>query len=57
MKRTIGIETDNLESSTEIENLTAITPSRISDHESENFSSVSVASEEVARQFKAVIDT
>ena len=56
MKKTIGTETDDIDGGTETETLTANTPSRMSDHESENSSSVSVTSEEVAWQIRSVID-
>ena len=56
MKRTIGIETDNKESSTETESIIAITPCGITDYEIENSLSLSVTSEKVARQIRAVID-
>ena len=54
MKRTIGTETDDIKSSTETETLIQSTPSRMSDHETENSSSVSVTPEEVARQIRTV---
>ena len=40
MKRTLQVETDNLEISAETENLIKTTPTRMSDHEAENSSSV-----------------
>ena len=54
MKRTIGVETDDIDSTTEIERLTENTLRRISNHKIETSPSVSVTSEEVARQIKAV---
>ena len=56
MKRTLVVETDEVDSSTETESLIEITPRRMSDHEVETSSSVSVTSEEVARQIKVVTD-
>ena len=47
MKKTIGTETGDIDGGTETETLTGNTPSRMSDHETENSSSVSVTSEEV----------
>ena len=54
MKRFIVIETDEIESSTETESLINNTTRRMSDHEIENSSSVSVTSEEVDQQIRAV---
>ena len=56
MKRTKGTETDNIESSNETESIIANTPSRMSVHEAENSSSVSVTYEEVAWQISAMTD-
>ena len=56
MKKFIGTETDDIENSTETESLIANAPSRMSNHKTENFSSVSVAPEEVAPLIKAVTD-
>ena len=56
MKKTIGTETDNIESSTETKTLVANTPVRMSDHEIKNSSSLSITSEEVFRQNRAVTD-
>ena len=56
MKRAIGTETDDIVSSNEAASLMANTPSRMSDHEAENSSNVSVTSWEVAREVRAVTD-
>ena len=56
MKRTIDLEGDNIESSTETENLIESTPRRMADHKIENSSSVSPTAEEVARQIRAATD-
>ena len=56
MKRTIGNEIDNIESSTEIERIIAFSLSRILDREPKNSSSVSVTFKEVARQLKVITD-
>ena len=50
------METDDIDSSRENESLIANTPSRMSDHETENSPSVSVTSDEVARLIRAVRD-
>ena len=55
MKRTRGTEEDDVGSSTETKSLTTTTPGRMLDHEVENSSSVSVTSEEFARQIRAAI--
>ena len=55
MQNTIETETDNTHCSTEAENLVLNTPGRLSDKE-QNSLGVSVTSEEVARQAKAVTD-
>ena len=54
MKRAIGTETDDIESSTETESLLINTPGKMSDDEIENSWSVSVTSEEVAWLIRAV---
>ena len=54
MKRSVGVETDETDGSTEIESLKENTPRRMSDHEVEISPSVSITSEEVACQIKAV---
>ena len=56
MKRTVAVETEDIDSSTETESWIEHTPRRMSDHEIETSSSVFVTSEEVARQIKAVTD-
>ena len=56
MKRSVGVETEETDSSTETESLPEHTPRRMSDPENEASSNVSVTSEEVARQIKAVTD-
>ena len=56
MKRTTGIKTDDVETSTETESFIAVTPRRASDCEAENSSSVSVTSDEVAWPIRAVTD-
>ena len=56
MWRVIGTWTDDTDSSTETEDLIANTPSGISDHELGFSSSVSVTSEDIAQQIKAVSD-
>ena len=54
MKKTVAVKTEETDSSTEIESLVVNTPRGMSDHEIETTPSVSVTSEEVTRQFKAV---
>ena len=56
MKRTVAVETDDIDSSTETESLIENIPRMMSDHEIEASASVSVTSGEVARQIKAVTD-
>ena len=57
MKRTTSIKTDDIDSSTETESPIESTPSRMSDQESEDSSSVSVTSQEVTWQVRAVTDS
>ena len=57
MKRTIGIETKDTNSNTETESLVVNTPGRRPDKEDESSPNVSVTSEEVACQIKAVTDS
>ena len=56
MKRTMGVEKNDTESNIETESLIRSPPGGITDHEVENSSSVSVISEVVARQIRAVVD-
>ena len=56
MRRTTGTETNDIESSTETEILTTNALGKMSDHEIENFPSISVTSEEVACQIRANTD-
>ena len=56
MQNTIDAESDDIEKSAETEKPIENTPSRMSDHEVENSSSVSVTSKEVSRQITAVTD-
>ena len=56
MKRSVAVEIDETDSSTETESLLEHTPRRMSDLENETSPSESVSSEDVARQIKAVKD-
>ena len=56
MKRTIAVEADEIDSSTATESFIENTPKMMSDHKVETSPSVSVTSEEVSRQVKAVTD-
>ena len=56
MKGTKGIQTVEIESSTETESLMENIPRTMSDNAKENSSNVSVTSQEVSRQIKAVTD-
>ena len=56
MKRTVAVETDDIDRSAKIASLMGITLGRVSDHEIETSPSVSVTSEEVAQKIKAVTD-
>ena len=56
MKRTISVETDDIESSTETGGLIENTPRRMSYHETESASSVSVTYEEFALKIRAATD-
>ena len=56
MKRTICTETGDIESIVETESFIANTPGRMSNHENEKPSSVSITGEEVARPIRAVTD-
>ena len=57
MKRIITVETDYKDSSTATENLIENTSRKMSDHEIVTSPSVSVTSEDVARQIRAVFDS
>ena len=56
MKRTIGTEPEDTDSSFKAENLVTKTPGGISDHEVKNSSSLSVMAGEAAWQNKVVTD-
>ena len=56
MKKSVAVETEETDSSTETENLLEHAPRRMSNPENQTSSSVSVTSEEVARRIKAVTD-
>ena len=56
MKKTLGVETEDIDSGTETESLIDNTRRRMSDHKLDTSRSVSITSEEVARQIKAVTD-
>ena len=56
MKRSVAVETEENDSSTETESLLAHTPRRMSDPEIETSSSEAVTSEDVERQIRAVTD-
>ena len=56
IKRTIGIETDDIVSTTETERLIEHTLKRMSDHKLETSPSVSITFEEGTQQFVADID-
>ena len=56
MKKTVSVETEETDSSTETGSSIENTPRKMSDHEMETSPSVSVMSEEVARQVEAVTD-
>ena len=53
---TTGLETDDIDCSTETESLIENTPTRKSDNEIEKSSSVSVTSDEVSPEFISVTD-
>ena len=56
MKRSVAVETEETDSSTETESLLGHTPGRMSDPEIETSSSEAVTSEDVERQIRAVTD-
>ena len=56
MKRSVAVENEEINSSTETESFLENTPRRMSDPKTETSSSVSVTSEEFARQIKAATD-
>ena len=56
MKRVIAVETEDIDSCTETEILIENAPRRMFDHKMETSPSVSVTSEDVARQIRAVTD-
>ena len=56
MKKSVAVETEQNDSSTETESLLAHTPRKMSDPEIETSSSESVTSEDVERQTRAVTD-
>ena len=54
MKRSVAVETEETNSSTETESLLKHTPKRMSDRENATWTSESVTSEDVVRQIRAV---
>ena len=56
MKKSVAVKTEETGSSTETKTLIKNTPRRMSDHKIEASPSASVMFEEIACQFKAVID-